>query len=573
MESTNHNAYKPIHYALGLDMALDPISLNFLPKDFAQVLVYSGYSLVRMTIGIIISYIFAISYGVIAARNKKAEKIMMPILDILQSVPILGFFPAAIFFFIALFNHSWVGVEMAAIFLIFTSQSWNLAFAVYESVSSIPSDLEEASGSFSIKGWKKFKTLYLPAAIPKLIYNGILSWATGWYYLVAAELISIGSQQYTLNGIGSYLAKSTSAGDYQGTIFGLVVLVLMILLVDIIVWKPLRRYANRFKYETVSSEDEPQRNVPDPRFTWIRRNLAILQVRPTGLTHVIPTSRLRPIVTTVRHVTEEPKIVQRHRRSIYITIGAVVAISFVATGWVFLVGIASYPATISSDLRKPDIASAASQIPVDLAYSLLRLLAAYLISVAWILPLALKLAGKARSFGRLIFIMEIIASLPATALFPLIVLGTMNLPGGLELTSIILTMTGMQWYILFNVLGAVKAIPSDLTEVAKAYNIKGWQKLKKLIFPAILPSFITGSITAWGGGWNALVLSEYITYSNKTMAVPGIGALMNKAAYELGSVSLLTILIIVMVSVVVGLNRTVWKRLYKITFSKYRLDY
>lgn len=552
---------------------MDPTPLDFIPKDFAHVLLYSGYSLARMTIGIIISYAFAISYGVIAARNKKAEKIMMPVLDILQSVPILGFFPAAIFFFIALFNQSWVGVEMAAIFLIFTSQAWNLAFAVYESVSSIPSDLEEVSGSFSIKGWKKFKTLYFPAAIPKLIYNGILSWATGWYYLVAAELISIGAKQYTLHGIGSYLARSTSSGDYQGTIFGLIVLVCMILLVDLILWKPLRRYAGRFKYESVSSEEEPHKTIPDPRFTWIRRNLAMLQVRPSGLTHVIPTSRLRPIVTTVRHVTEEPKIIQRYRRNITVAIIAVIGVTLVVTSWAALVGIVSFPATVSNDLKKPDIAAAASQIPIDLGYSLLRLLAAYLISVAWILPLALKLAGKPRSFGSLIFIMEIVASLPATALFPLIVLGTMSLPGGLELTSIVLTMTGMQWYILFNVLGAVKAIPADLNEAAKAYNIKGLQKLRKLIFPAILPSFITGSITAWGGGWNALVLSEYITYSNKTMSVPGIGALMNKAAYEIGSVSLLTVLIIVMVAVVVGLNRTLWKRLYKTTFSKYRLDY
>ncbi len=553
-------------------MALDLFSLYFLPKDFGHVLVYSGYSLIRMMIGIIISYVFAIIYGVVAARNKKAEKVMMPVLDILQSVPILGFFPAAIFFFIALFNQSWIGVEMAAIFLIFTTQAWNLAFSVYESVSSIPSDLEEVAGSFSIKGWKKFRTLYLPASIPKLIYNGILSWASGWYYLVAAELISIGSKQYTLHGIGSYLAQSTSAGDYQGTVLGLTVLVCMIVFIDLILWKPLRRYANRFKYESLSSEDEPHRNIADPRFTWIRRNLTILQVKPPDLAHVIPTNKLRPIVTTVRHVAEEPKIIQRHRRNITIAVIVIIAISFVVTGWVALVGIASFPTTVSSDLKKPDIAAVASHIPVDLGYSLLRLLAAYLISVAWILPLALRLAGKPRSFGRLIFIMEIIASLPATALFPLIVLGTINLPGGLELTSIILTMTGMQWYILFNVLGAVKAIPSDLMEAAKAYNMKGWEKLKKLIFPAILPSFITGSITAWGGGWNALVLSEYITYSNQTMSVPGIGALMDKASYELGSVSLLTVLIIIMVAVVVGLNRTVWKRLYKITFSKYRLD-
>ncbi|MGH2611494.1 MAG: ABC transporter permease subunit, partial [Rhabdochlamydiaceae bacterium] len=159
-----------------------------------------------------------------------------------------------------------------------------------------------------------------------------------------------------------------------------------------------------------------------------------------------------------------------------------------------------------------------------------------------------------------------------TALFPLIVLGTMNLPGGLQLTSIILTMTGMQWYLLFNVLGGVKSIPSDLVEVAKTYRITGLQKLRKIILPAILPAFITGSITAWGGGWNALVLSEYITFNKQTLSVQGIGALMNKSAYDIGSVTLLTLIIVVMVCVVVGMNRLVWRRLYKITFTRYKLD-
>src|SRR5579875_541658 len=159
-----------------------------------------------------------------------------------------------------------------------------------------------------------------------------------------------------------------------------------------------------------------------------------------------------------------------------------------------------------------------------------------------------------------------------SALFPLIVLGTMNLPGGLQLTSIILTMTGMQWYLLFNILGGVRSIPSDLLEVSKTYHITGFQKLRKLIFPAILPTFITGSITAWGGGWNALVLSEYITFNKQTLSVLGIGSLMNKAAYEIGNVSLLILIITVMVAVVVGLNRVLWKRLYKMTFTKYRLD-
>ncbi len=555
-----------------MNMSLDAIFLNISLKDISHVFLYSSYSLLRMTIALVISYVFAILYGVAAARNKKAEKILMPVLDILQSVPILGFFPAAIFFFIALFHQSWVGVEMAAIFLIFTSQAWNLAFAVYESVSSIPADLEEAAGSFSLKGWKKFTTLYVPASIPKLIYNGILSWSAGWYYLVAAEMISIGSQQFNLHGIGSYLAQATYAGDYQGTIIGLIVLVIIILLVDMVLWRPLRHYANRFRYESVSS-DEDRQNTHDQRITWLRSHLAVLPVKPpTALTHVLTAEKFRPIAATVRHVTEEPKIVQRHRKLSLVIVSVVIASILIITSGAFLSGLISIPSNISNNLKNQEVAAAANQIPVALGTSMLRLLVAYLLSIAWILPLALKISGKPRSFGTSIFTMEILASLPATALFPLIVLGTMNLPGGLQLTSVILTMTGMQWYLLFNILGGVKAIPSDLVEVSKTYRITGFQKLRKFIFPAILPTFITGSITAWGGGWNALVLSEYITFNKQTLSVLGIGSLMNNAAYNIGNVTLLMLIILVMVSVVVGLNRLVWKRLYKITFSKYRLD-
>lgn len=554
-------------------MTLEGLLLNIPMENFSQVIIYSSYSLLRMAIALAISYGFAIIYGVTAARNKTAEKILMPVLDILQSVPILGFFPAAIFFFIALFQHSWVGIEMAAVFLIFTSQAWNLAYAAYESVSSIPADLEEASSSFGLRGWKRFKTLYIPASLPKLIYNGILSWSTGWYYLVAAEIISIGSQQFTLHGIGSYLALATYAGDYNSTIMGLSVLVVVILLIDLVFWRPLRHYANRFRYESVSSEEESYRALQGNRVTWLRSHLAIRPTRPAALNQVITTMQFKPLVRTVKHATEEPKFVQKHRKPVWLALIVGITAIMIITSEASFTGLFSFPSNLYNDLRRPEVAALVSQIPLALGNSMLRLLAAYLISIAWILPLALKLASRPRSFGGSIFTIEILASLPATALFPLIVLGTMNLPGGLQLTSIILTMTGMQWYLLFNVLGGVRAIPADLTEAAKTYRVKGFQKLRKFIFPVILPTFITGSITAWGGGWNALVLSEYITFHKHTLSVIGIGSLMNKAAYEIGSVGLLVLIIIVMVCVVVLLNRFLWRRLYRITFSKYRLDY
>lgn len=549
-------------------------------RDLVQLLTYSSYSLLRMFIALVISYTFAIIYGIAAARSKKAEKVLMPVLDILQSVPILGFFPAAIFFFIALFHESWVGVELAAIFLIFTSQAWNLAFAVYESVSSIPKDLEEASGSLRLKGLRRLRVLYIPPSIPKLVYNGILSWSTGWYYLVAAEIISIGSKTYTINGIGSYLANATYSGNYQNTILGLAVLVVMIILIDLALWRPLRSYANKFRYEATSSDGEgTHRATYDPRLVWLRSHLLFRPlVRQSGLTHAISTAGYKPIAASVRYATEvrhagEQKHFQKHRNLIFLVAGLILVSIFLTINHDFIFGLTSFPANLSSDMKKPEVVSAILQIPAALGYSMLRLLIAYLISIAWILPLALKLASKPRSFGSSIFTMEILASLPSTALFPIIILLTMKMPGGLEFTSIILVMTGMQWYLLFNILGGIKAIPSDLTEAANTYHVKGIQKLRKFIFPAILPTFITGSITAWGGGWNALVLAEYVNFNNQTLSVLGIGSLLNRAAYDIGSVALLTVIIIIMVSVVVTINRFMWRRLYRITFTKYRLDY
>lgn len=553
-------------------MSLDVLLQSATLKDLITILTSSSYSLIRMMLGMVLSYAFSIIYGIVAARNKRAEKVLIPVLDILQSVPILGFFPAAIFFFIALFQQSSLGVEIAAVFLIFTSQAWNLAFAVYESVGSIPAELEEASYAFGLKGWKKFKTLYLPASVLRLVYNGVLSWSAGWYFLVAAEMISIGSKQYVLNGIGSYLANATYSGDYKGTVLGLATLVIIILFVDVILWMPLRSYANRFKYETVLSDEATLKELHDPRFAWLRSHLAFRAARQTGLAHVITTNKFRPVVETIRHATEEPKIIKKHHRILFIAIGVVILVGLVLASESNS-GLVSFPESFANDLKKPEIAAAAALIPSSVGYSILRLLAAYLLSIAWVLPLSLALTGKPRSFNKLVVVMEILASLPATALFPLIISGTINLPGGLELTSIILTMTGMQWYLLFNVFGGIRAIPSDLTEVAKAYNLKGFEKFKRFIFPAILPTFITGSITGWGGGWNALILSEYVVYNQQTLTVPGIGGLMSVASYQLGNVSLLFLTIIAMSTVVVVLNRTIWRRLYKIIFSKYKLDY
>jgi NitT/TauT family transport system permease protein len=541
--------------------------------DIGSLLLQTSYSVIRMFIALALAYAFAIPYGIAAARSRRGERILTPILDILQSVPILGFFPAAIFFFITFAHETWIGVEGAAIFLIFTSQAWNLAFATYESVSAIPVELEEASGALRLKGLAKLKKLYLPACVPKLVYNGMMSWAGGWYFLVAAEIIVLGSKQYKLAGIGRYLAEATYAGNYTETILGLSMLVIAILLTDILLWRPLRGYAERFRYEAVSSERASTHILfHTSGFAWLKGRLSRPST-PRAAKQLMPTARLEPIVKEMRDAVRPLGVVEQHTKLI-ISLFALLIISIVViTVAPLLAELPSSLSILAKDWSNPAFLSEVSLIPSALGWSLLRLLLAYLLSVAWTLPLAVKLAGGGKGFGTSIFTLQVFASLPATALFPIIILATMNLPGGLQLTSIILTMTGMQWYLLFNLIGGARSVPSDLLEASRTYRLKSWEKWRRLLLPAMLPSFVTGSITAWGGGWNALVVSEYVSFAGEPKSVLGIGALLDKVAYEQGSISLLLITIIVMSITIVVLNQLFWRRLYRIVLSRYRIDY
>jgi len=541
-----------------------------------DIMFYTSRSLLRMFAAIVISYAFGIFYGVAAARSRRGELILMPILDILQSVPILGFFPAAIFFFAAVFQESWIGIELAAVFLIFTSQAWNIAFAVYESVSAIPLDLEEAASSLHLKGLAKLRCLILPACIPKMVYNGMMSWAGGWYFLVAAEMITLGSRTYSLPGIGRYLAEATYSGNYQETIWGLASLILTILTIDLLFWRPLRGYAELFRYESVSAEQMTHHTLfHASRFAWLKSRLV-----PTALmgrvAHLSSLSTsLEPVAGSMRHVARKPgELLAKHSKLIICILTSVIVVATLAsTVPQILRHTPSLQALYEELFQSQDVASEIGLIPAALGSSIARLFIAYLLSIAWTLPLAVRIAGSRKTFGAAVFAMQVLASIPATAVFPIIILATMKLPGGLQLTSIILTMTGMQWYLLFNLLGGVRSIPSDLLEASQTYRLKGFEKWRKLVIPAILPSFITGSITAWGGGWNALVVSEYIVFGRETVAVLGIGALLDKAAYNLGSVGLLFVNIAVMVVTIMTINRLLWRRSYHLVLSKYRMDY
>ena len=544
---------------------------------FAEVLrlvIYTSYSLSRLIIALIISYIFGIFYGIAAARNRRSESFLLPILDVLQSVPILGFFPAAIFFFIAIFEASWLGIELAAIFLIFTCQAWNLAFSTYESVSSIPNDLREASNAFHLKGVSRFRNLTLPACIPKLVYNGMMSWAGGWYYLVAAEIIILGSTTYNLPGIGSYIAEAVYSANITATIIGLSFLILAVLAFDLLIWRPLRNYAETFRYEPVVIRRTETRSIlPTSTLARISSLTPRLALGSQYLPKQVP-GRVRDIAGSMYYISKKPTtfFTKYGHRIIFFFFFSTILIVIILGIQQILFYIPVLSEISESIMRDISLIQKLSVIPIALGSSLIRLFLAYILSVAWTLPLAAIIASKRKNFGTNMFIIQVMAAIPATAIFPIIILATIDLPGGLQLTSIILTMTGMQWYLLFNLIGGMIAIPSDLIETSKMHNLTRINKWKKLILPAVMPSFVTGSITAWGGGWNALVVTEYIVYGNNILAVLGIGALLDIAAYELGSVGLLLLIIVIMVATIMIINKLIWRPLYNHVLSKYLME-
>ena len=523
-----------------------------------------SYSLLRQFAALILSYFFAIPYGIAAARSRRAESVMLPILDILQSVPILGFFPVAVLFFISILGGSRLGVELAAVFLIFTSQAWNLAFSTYESVSAIPNELFDASKAFRLGRVGQILKLYLPSCVPKLVYNGMMSWAGGWYFLVAAEIITIGSEEYKVPGIGSYIAEATYAGNLSQALLGLGALIFSVVLVDLLLWAPLRDYAERFRFEAFAAQEMRQPTVYRRSLKWLEKHLK----RP-----YLPRVRLRGLEKTKEIFsivyTPLPKV-KTHLKFI-----RVLLIIFVAA-LVSLTLLYQYEGVIKSvsgfieSLKEPQALIELSLLPQALFASIARLGLAYVASLAWTLPLAAWLAWRARAAA--FSLLDVLASIPATALFPFIINATIHLPYGLFLTSVILTMTGMQWYILFNLIGGFRSLPSDMVEAARSFGLRRLSLWRRVMLPGVMPALITGSITGWGGGWNALIVSEYINYGGETYMVLGLGAMLDKAAYELGNITLLFIILVIMTSTIVLMNRVIWRRAYHYVLDRYRFE-
>jgi NitT/TauT family transport system permease protein len=508
-----------------------------------------------MTSAYLLSLFFSFIYGFLAATSKKREAIMLPILDILQSIPILGFFPAAVYFFVSIAPNKMLGAEFAAIFLIFTSQAWNIAFSVYESISMIPKDVTEAYNLFDPEGNLKLFRLYIPATIPKLVYNSILSWTNGWFFLVASEIFAIGTESFRLPGIGSFIMEAASQSKISLMFLGVLVLAIVIIFLDLFIWKPISHWSRRFTYSVSPGEEETKEVWDVVIFFWEATGKLL-----KFILKFIQKIKLKPILSF--------KFMKRFwQRRISNIVRKVLLIVLIGFSLFIIVNIAKVMPSIILKLKLSDFLISFKA----LLYSFLRILISYIIAFSWTFPTAIFLFRHPRAARFISPIIQILPSIPAIAFFPLILYFLLPFKNGMNMAAIIVILSGMQWYLLFTIYGGLKAIPDDLQEFTESFGVKGMSRLKRLLLPAALPSIMTGTITAVGGAWNALVVAEYTTLGNKAVSVTGIGSILNTSIAS-NNESLFIVSLFIMVAAVFSMNHFVYRPLYDKILDRYRME-
>ena len=524
-----------------------------ISRDPSHLPLYAAYSLLRITIAYILSLAFTLVYGYVAAYNPRAERIMIPLLDILQSIPVLSFLPGVMLAMVALFPHHQIGVEMGAILLIFTGQVWNMAFSFYSSLKSIPRDMREAAKICRFNWYQRFTQFELPYAAIGLVWNSMMSVAGGWFFLMACEMFVLGSNDFRLPGLGSYLQTAASAGDTHAILWGVGTMIAVIVLLDQIVWRPVIAWAEKFKLEQVESADVPR--------SWF---LDLLE-----RSHLLAHLRKRVLNPL------------RERMAMHFA-GAYEAAQEEAppTPWKVWLGrtlasltvlVVFYALVRAAELLTHLNASDVHQMVQGAAATFARVVAALVLGALWTVPVGVaigfnpKLARVAQPLA------QIAASVPATALFPIVLLILIRIGGGLGLGSIVLLLLGTQWYILFNVIAGAMAIPTDLKEAAALFKFTTGQRWRKLILPGIFPYLVTGLVTASGGAWNASIVAEYFQLKDHTYTTVGLGATISRAT-ESGNFALLLGSTIVMSIVVVTVNRLVWRRMYRLAAKRYTLE-
>lgn len=522
------------------------LSLSALPW-------YSLLSLARMTAAYLLSLVFSLAYGYVAARNRSAERVMMPLLDVLQSVPILSFLPVVLLSFTAMLPKS-IALELAAIVLIFTSQAWNMTFSFFQSVSTVPNELREASAILRFNPWLRLKTLELPFSALPLVWNSMMSWSGGWFFLMAAEIFHVGSRDFRLPGLGSYLQTAANAGDSGAVLAGVCALILIIVLLDQLIWRPLIAWTDKFKVEMVAGAEPPRSWFYD----LLSRSylVASFERRVLGPTGEWLDERLR---TWPRSRMVQPANSKRRLKWLLIILLSVLG----AAG--------SYGVYRAIVLLAQLSGRAWITIGWGTLATFVRVTVALAITLLWTIPVGVAIGMNRRLAEILQPIVQVVASVPATAIFPILLLALLHAPGGLNVVSTLLMLMGTQWYLLFNIIAGAAAIPQDLRDTTELLGLSRLDRWRTLILPALFPYIITGSITASGGAWNASIVAEHVIFGGHAHDTVGVGAVIAQATGN-GDYPLLLASTLTLIMTVVILNRRVWRRFYRLAEDRYRME-
>jgi NitT/TauT family transport system permease protein len=539
-------------YWIGKPVPVVPIShsIGALPA-------YAFYSLVRIFIAYLMSLTFAVAYGYTAAYNPRIEAWMIAVLDILQSIPVLSFLPPVVLAMVALIPGHQIGVEMGVVLLIFTGQVWNLAFSFYSSLKAIPREMIEASRIYRYSAWQRFWQLEMPYATIGLVWNSIVSVAGGWFALMACEMFTMGTRNFQLPGLGSYLQTAANSGDVRALIAGFTLVILIVVATDQLVWRPLIAWSDKFKFEQVESSDR----VTSPILTLLHRSRLFSEL-PGELWARVEEPIYRRLARAKENRVVHALDDGGSRNAASPALWTVAVVLLTVVGWGALQAMLMLRTVTWPEFRL---------LLEGAGATFLRVNASLLISALWTIPVGVTIGFNPKLARFIQPLAQILASVPATAFFPILLIGLVKIGGGLGIGSIALMLLGTQWYILFNVIAGAMSIPSDLREVASLYHFPRLQRWTQVILPGIFPYLITGMVTASGGAWNASVFAEYSRMPDRTLETVGLGAQIS-AATDAGRFPILLLATIFISLMVVTMNRLVWRRLYRLAETRYKLE-
>lgn len=545
--------------AIGFHETLAPMSTlktQAISLDPANLPEYAMRTTLRMLAAMVASLIFTLVYGTLAAKSRRAGLVLVPILDILQSVPVLGYISFTVTFFLALFPGRVLGAELAAIFAIFTSQAWNMTFSFYQSLRTVPRDLDEVSRGFHLTSWQRFWKLEVPFSMPGLIWNMMMSMSGGWFFVVASEAITVGNRTIILPGIGAYLAQAISDKDLHAIGWVILAMTVVILAYDQLLFRPLVAWADKFRMENTSSGDAPE--------SWL-----LDLIRRTRLIHRL----LVPLGWMFAKAARVPlrlpafqgprfQIPQMQKSS---RVGDMVWAALVLLTTVYVV----YRVVIY--VRTGVSLDEVWHVFVLGLITLLRVVVLIaLASVVWV-PVGVLIGMRPALAEKIQPLAQFLAAFPANLLFPVFVIAIVRFHLNPDIWLSPLIVLGTQWYILFNVIAGASSYPNDYREAAKNFHIRGWQWWRQAVLPGIFPYYVTGAITASGGAWNASIVAEFVQWGDTKVAAHGLGAYIAQSTAA-GDYPKIIVGIAVMSLFVTLFNRLLWRPMYAYAEAKLRLD-